>query len=343
MERIVALSDLHLGEDESTLREEKVVNNLRDELQKMGQIDQLVLLGDVLDLSMASFSQAVEIAKEFFSKIGGLDEIKEIIFVPGNHDHHLWVQHIEHQAIVTKIQEGELPEKPDYIKEFKGKESFLSGLLPLKAKEKLTVKYPNHTAQVKDSNYFFHHGHHLSTEGTLLMTLKEALEKRASLNDFELYNSPIHELIQYSLEQSDSMRKRMEFAWEQGGALSAILTVVDEMTDKKGLGGRIIHWGYWLSIIAGEMKSNAMRGSGIDERIVKDMERYLKLSGADTSDWFVYGHTHLPEGKRRKDGFSIVNAGSWLESSDRTYNTYIVIDDEVVVRRLGDTNPCWSK
>lgn len=342
MERIVSLSDLHLGEDECTLADEKVIDDFRDELQKMGQIDQLVLLGDVLDLSMASFSQAVETAKEFFGKVGELDGIKEIIFVPGNHDHHLWVQHIEDQAMVKRIQEGKLPEKPDYIKEFRGNESFLSGLLPPKAKEKLVVKYPNHTAQVKGSNYFFHHGHHLSPEGTLLMTVKEALEKNASLNDFELHNSPIHELIQYSLEQSDSMREKMEFAWEQGGALSAILTVVDEMTDKRGWGGKIVHLGYWLSIIAGEMKPHAMRGSDIDDRIIKDMERYLKLSRVDACNWFVYGHTHLPGGKRREDSFSVVNTGSWLKSSDRTYNTYVIIDDEVVVRKLGDTNPYWK-
>lgn len=337
MERIVALSDLHLGEEECTLREE-TVGDLKDELEEIGEIDQLVLLGDVLDLSMASFSAAVEMAKRFFEEIGELDRIKEIVFVPGNHDHHLWVQHIEHQGVIAKIQEGRLPEKPDYIKEFRGKESFLSGLLPEKAKEKLTVKYPNHTAQVKDKDYFFHHGHHLSTEGTLLMTLKEALKEGASLNDFELHNSPIHELIQYSLERSESMRKRMEDAWTSGGALSAILSVVDEMTDGKKWTGWIVRYLYKRSL---KKRPNAPRGSEIDKRVIGDMERYLRLSGTLTSHWFVYGHTHIPEGRKREESFSIVNTGSWFKDPDRTHNTYVVIDDEVVIRRLGDVAPFW--
>ena len=338
MEKVIAISDIHLGEEECTLKE-GVLDSFRDELKGIGQIDQLVLLGDVLDLSMASFAKACAMAKEFFAKIGELEGIKEIIFIPGNHDHHLWVQHIEHYGMITQIQEGRLPEEPDYIKEFKGKGSFLAGLLPDEAKEKLTVKYPNHLAQVKGKNYFFHHGHHLSKEGTLLMTLKEALEEEISLNEFELHNSSIHELIQYSLEQSDSMREKMEYAWTKGGALSAILSVVDEMTDGKGWTGRMARLAYQLSLM---WKSNAMRGSKIDDRIIGDMERYLKLSKASNYDWFVFGHTHIPEGRRREGSFSMVNTGSWFESQERIHNTYVVIDDKVVIRRLGDTTPCWE-
>ncbi|MBU1599468.1 hypothetical protein KKG61_05115, partial [bacterium] len=66
MERVIAISDLHLGEEESTLKE-GVLDNFRDELKGIGQIDQLVLLGDVLDLSMASFAKACAMAKEFFA------------------------------------------------------------------------------------------------------------------------------------------------------------------------------------------------------------------------------------------------------------------------------------
>jgi UDP-2,3-diacylglucosamine pyrophosphatase LpxH len=170
------------------------------------------------------------------------------------------------------------------------------------------------------------------------MALREALKERASLNDFELHNSPIHELIQYSLERSESMRKRMEEAWTSGGALSAILSGVDEMTDRKGVIGWIVRRLYKGSL---KKKPNAMRGAEIDERIIGDMEKCLRLSGAPTSDWFVYGHTHVPEGRKREGGFSIVNTGSWFEDADTIHNTYVVIDDEVVIRRLGEATPCW--
>ena len=160
------------------------------------------------------------------------------------------------------------------------------------------------------------------------MALREPLKERASLNDFELHNSPIHELIQYSLERLESLRKRMEEAWTSGGALSAILSGVDEMTDGKGVIGWIVRRLYKGSL---KKKPNAMRGAEIDERIIGDMEKYLRLSGAPTSDWFVYGHTHVPEGRKREGGFSIVNAGSWFKDPDTIHNTYVVIDDEVVI------------
>lgn len=106
------------------------------------------------------------------------------------------------------------------------------------------------------------------------MALREALKERASLNDFELHSSPIHELIQYSFERSESMRKRMEEAWTSGGALSAILSGVDEMTDGKGVIGWIVRRLYKGSL---KKKPNAMRGAEIDERIIGDMEKYLRL------------------------------------------------------------------
>jgi len=170
------------------------------------------------------------------------------------------------------------------------------------------------------------------------MTLKEALMERASLNDFELYNSPIHELIQYSLERSESMRKRMEKAWDKGGVLAALLSVVDETTDRRGPLGWIVRCIYRWSL---RKKINAPRGPKIDERIIGHMESYLTLSEASNPHWFVYGHTHVPEGRRREDSFSIVNTGSWFKDPDRIHNTYVVIDDEVVIRKLGDSAPCW--
>jgi predicted phosphodiesterase len=337
MERIVALSDLHLGEGECTLDAE-TISAFTDELREIGDIDQLILLGDVLDLSMASFAETVDAAKSFLKQVGTLDEIKEIVFIPGNHDHHLWVQHIEDQGVISDIRNGRQLQKPDYIKEFRGEESFISGLLPPGAKAKLIVKYPNHSARVNNKEYFFHHGQHLSTEGTLLMTLEEALQKGVSLNEFELHNSPIHELIQYSLERSESMRHRMENAWSKGGSLSAILSVVDEMTDAKGW-GIIIRFIYWWSLIR---KKNKPRGSKITKRLLKDVRDYLELSEALRSHWFIFGHTHVPEGNREGD-FNIVNTGSWFRSKDLVYNTYVVIDEDVVIRKLGESDPIWPK
>ena len=118
-----------------------------------------------------------------------------------------------------------------------------------------------------------------------------------------------------------------------------ILSVVDEMTDGKKWFGWLIRRLYKRSL---KGKLNAPRGSRIDGRVLEDMERYLKLSRASAAHWFVCGHTHVPEGRKREDEFSVVNTGSWFRDSRRVHNTYVIIDDEVVIRRLGDSNPYWS-
>ncbi|HAW50306.1 TPA: hypothetical protein DCX16_05100 [bacterium] len=208
MERIVVVSDLHLGEEYSSLKDKMILNEFVNELRGLGPIDQFVLIGDILDLSMASFHEAVVDGKILFEALSNID-IKEIVYVPGNHDHHIWVLEVEYRDIVQTIKNGnDPPSSPDYIRELKGNDSFISWIFPSSMRDRLTVKYPNHKAEIKEKNYFFHHGHYLSTEGGLLCGVDEAIEKNFPLNEFELHNSPIHELIQYQLEQSPIMQKK---------------------------------------------------------------------------------------------------------------------------------------
>jgi predicted MPP superfamily phosphohydrolase len=51
--RIVVLSDIHLGDSRSTLQNREVVKELIDELNQDKKIDELILLGDILDLLSA--------------------------------------------------------------------------------------------------------------------------------------------------------------------------------------------------------------------------------------------------------------------------------------------------
>ncbi|MEW6103632.1 MAG: metallophosphoesterase [bacterium] len=338
MEKVVVVSDLHLGEEGCSLRDEAIVSSFIEELKAQGEIDQFILLGDILDLSMGGFSKATEDAKPFFEAILGVD-IKEILYLPGNHDHHLWVLEAEHRDIIQKIRNGGIPESPNYIREFKGKETFISGIFPDSMKDKLIVKYPNHIAKVKEKRYFFHHGHYLSTEGTLICNIDEALKKCDSLNDFELENSPIHELIQYSLEQAPHMKEKIKEAWKGGGEQLAMFTVIDEMLDS------FKKWQYFFSplirffLIINLIKPKPIRGTKIDNKMIERIENYIKLS-EETCDCFVFGHTHIPEGKI-KNSLIIANAGSWLNEGDGASNSYIVIDDKVTIKKLGIKESIW--
>lgn len=336
MKKVVVVSDLHLGEEGSILNDRKVISSFVDELKTLGEIDEFVMLGDILDLSMASFPESVKSARVFFEELAKVD-IKEIVYVPGNHDHHLWVLEVEYASIIQKMQSANLPDMPNYIKEFRGTSSFISGICPNSLKNKLIVKYPNHKVDVMGKTGFLHHGHYLSREGSLLCKVSEAIKEGVSLNEFELQNSPIHELIQYSLEQSPVMQGKIEKAWKGGGSLAGILVVADEIMDGQGF------WGWLIRRFTKEAqkgKKHSMRGAAIDDEMVVRARNYKQLC-KDTSDWFIFGHTHIPEG--RIGEFSLVNAGSWLDEGEGPPNTYVVIDDKVVIRRLGDTNPYWLK
>ncbi len=96
MKRIVVLSDLHLGDPASALEcqpwDEPDLTWLRKGLEELGseRVDYLVLAGDVLDFSVASFERSYSVARKFFTSLQRLDQVREIIYIPGNHDKDVW-------------------------------------------------------------------------------------------------------------------------------------------------------------------------------------------------------------------------------------------------------------
>ncbi|MEW6680741.1 MAG: metallophosphoesterase, partial [bacterium] len=180
MKRIVVVSDLHLGDERGSLREKSITSSFVEEIK---DVKTIILLGDIFDLSMASLSESVKCARVFFEELKNL-ELDEIVYLPGNHDHHLLVLETEYKDIIQTMLNGGIPKLPDYIREFRGKESFISGILPDSLKDKLVVKYPNHKIKIENKTYLFHHGHYLSREGSLLAKTSEAIKKGISLNEF---------------------------------------------------------------------------------------------------------------------------------------------------------------
>ncbi len=105
MSGIAVASDLHLGDPNSYLAKPE---GIRAFVEAIGEVEQIILLGDVLDLSIASFGEAWKAAKPFFDALHNCT--KRILYVPGNHDFSLW-QYLEHDVMVTqRIRNGLSPE-----------------------------------------------------------------------------------------------------------------------------------------------------------------------------------------------------------------------------------------
>jgi hypothetical protein len=114
--RIAVLSDTHFGDDLCTLvrpgpgggppEPGKGYAALR---RAVGRVDYLVLLGDIIDFSVASYQDAYRDAKAFFTALQRDAFARELVYVPGNHDFDIW-NVVEHQVnVINQLKQGQLP------------------------------------------------------------------------------------------------------------------------------------------------------------------------------------------------------------------------------------------
>ncbi len=123
--RIAVISDLHLGAGESVLVLGKPTDDASTywtlDLDTLGalrkaamggsdqKLDALVILGDLFDLSLASFEESWQAAKVFFTALQ--DWTDRIVYVPGNHDFTMW-HYLEQDIHVTSRTQANPPRDP---------------------------------------------------------------------------------------------------------------------------------------------------------------------------------------------------------------------------------------
>ncbi len=272
----LVLSDLHLGEEDSVFMDREgnlnrnYVRKLRDYLSARldpTQIQYLILVGDALDLSLARRRQAFPAFKAFLEEMEDLFP-ETLVYLPGNHDHHLWVALQEEALIFQKIRTGR-PVEPYYyalcprleetgfripgrkLSEPFGKNTFLYHLLPEGAQEKgigLLVAYPNLYVRFAGFSLLITHGHFFEETWTLFTdVLKRSLRRmglrRLNFKKLEQINSPFIEFGWYSLGQAGELSRLIEGLWDElhaGGpgplttsVLADLMRYLDEKITKK--------------------------------------------------------------------------------------------------------------
>jgi predicted phosphodiesterase len=63
----------------------------------------LIVAGDLLDLSLASLGDALS---DLVVLLQNLDSIRTLVWVVGNHDHHVWSMHCEEKNVLARLREG---------------------------------------------------------------------------------------------------------------------------------------------------------------------------------------------------------------------------------------------
>lgn len=319
--KAIAISDVHLGEKGCLFNDRHILKDFRNSIAeegKKGKIDELIILGDLFDLSLASYRDVYEKAEEFFQEIGDIDNLEQIVFIPGNHDHHIWTLIIEEKQITSKLREGKIPEKElKRVDLTYGEESdtFLSGLIKNCKVKKLIVTYPNHLREIGEEMYFFHHGHLLDR----IFTPANIVVKANSLQELEAFNSSWTEGIFYHLVQSERLGERIKDGYYE---LTAMKKLTENFLEKFNIENNTV--------------ISRMRGYKID-KLAREIANYLE----SCIEWyregkvkiftplsFIFGHSH-----RKSDGEPLdvknqkiyaYNTGAW--HGDKNLAAYLLIN-----------------
>ncbi len=327
LRRVVVLSDSHFGHEGAMLAREETVCSLFRELDGLGMVDALVLLGDVWDLWRTGLPEASRAGEPFFRALGKWADGRHVFLVPGNHDYHLASYGEERrqrrhlgweETPARRPQAGEHPQAP------------LAGVSGWMRSDRVRIGnltlhsfYPLLSLEVAGKAVSLMHGHHLDFFTRSFWWAKTAWlahwvlgrSQGIALSDVDRLNRPFFELL------TSTARVPELLAWEYGFyRLLRFCTRLLRFQSGKGASPR--------------------RFTSVGENAAEARELFGNMLPGYLPDLFVFGHTHRAGLERIWVGpraVFLANCGCWLEGDGGNVPaTYLVIDEAVRLRRLGD-------
>ena len=326
----LVVSDLHLGARTriDLLRRAALREPL---LRAVEDADQVVLLGDVLELRHGPAGEALAAARPFFEALGEAVGDGRVVVVAGNHDHELvapWLERRrrEHPGSPLGLEERATPEQASDLA------ATMAGWI---GSGRVEMAYPGVWLR---KDVYGHHGHYLDRHTTvptyerlgaaavqrLIRTIPDPL---ASPDDYEAILAPIYALLyaaaQYLPEEAGAAHNGLSLrVWQglsggggarrsAGYALMAFgVPAAVAALNRAGLGP-----------LSPELTGPALRAASLEA--MGEVLRRLGLGAAHV----VFGHSHRAGPFARDDaadwttpeGTSLVNTGSWVY--ERTFLT----------------------
>lgn len=316
--KIVAISDTHFGDSHQLLTEPRLVDRFMEALESRGPIAEIILLGDILDLWMKTTVPALREAKYFIDSLSRLSNVKNIIYVPGNHDHQMFLDAFRLEVDV-RVMQGDLS-IPKFMPARSYGETLLSGIAYPKTKVHFSMVYPFIVRQAEGHEVVFAHGHHLdfyATSNGWARTFwlgRHIIRQRrmgATLHDIEMANIPFC------------------------GAMS-VWPWVPELVQE---GLRFYHI---INFFGRLFRSERLLESPLRDSLIREnyaeIEQLLPQLGHPRPACFVFGHTHRPGiGWLPGAPTMVANAGCWTtqEDEDVPSRTWIEVDGDVKLLQLG--------
>lgn len=320
--KIIAMSDTHFGDRTQMLDDERLVDRFMEVLADRGPVSELILLGDILDLWMKTTVPAMRQAKYFIRQLSRLTNVARVHYVPGNHDHQMFLDAFRMEVDV-RIMQGDLS-IPRFMPSRHYEDTTLTGLAHPGTKVRFPMTYPFIVRQVDGKNVVFCHGHHLDFYTASYGWAKtfwlgrhiiKRRRKKASLHDIEMANIPFC------------------------GAMS-VWPWVPELVDEGLRFYRVINF-FGQLFRSRDLLESPLRDSLIRENY-GEIEQLLPQLGYAVPACFVYGHTHRP-GLGKLPGLPTVvaNTGCWTEQpdGDTPSRTWVEIDGSVKLMKLGEAGP----
>ena len=317
--KIVALSDTHFGEPSMMLDDPRLVDRLAGELAGRGDIAELVLLGDIVDLWVRTEMPALRSARYFIDSISSLENVEKITYVPGNHDHQMFMDAFN-LDLDLRISLGDLS-TPRFMPARTYGETTLGKLADANGSGRagFSMTYPFIVRDVAGRTVVLTHGHHLdfyaSSHGwaRTFWLGRYIIKKRrqnATLHDIEMANIPFC------------------------GAMS-VAPWVPELVNEG------LKYYHIISFFGRLFRSANLRESPLRDSLIKEnydeIEKLLGQLGVPLPSCFIYGHTHRPGvGMLPGTGMTIANTGTWmLAEDDVPTGTWVEVDEDVKLYALG--------
>ncbi len=317
--RTLVVSDLHLGAAPRTdaLRRPAQLAALQEAAAKA---DRLVLLGDALELRHGPLREAVAAAEPVFAALGEALGPKEVVLVPGNHDHALIGPWLARRA------EEDAP-GPLALEQRAGPEASraTARLAAALGPAELDVAYPG--VVLRDDVYALH-GHYLDrlitiptfervAAGAMARIVGPLPPDHADPDHFEHALAPLYAWMEVVAQQGSWTASRQAASartWQlltaegprplRARALAGLFPLAVRAVNRAGLGP-----------ISPNLSALELRRAGL--RAIGEVVRLLGLRHRHV----IFGHTHragpLPEDDAAEwvapTGARLYNAGSWTD------------------------------
>lgn len=220
--KIIAISDLHLGQSGadkfgqysllSTRSAKNLVHVFADAAARFAGGDPVTLLiaGDGVDLSLSYMADALADLQALIAELKSRVQLAEIVYVIGNHDHHLWSLHSENARVLGPLRAGQLPQDGAVYRVTSESGEAFTLLQPLvdaiaaPLGTEVTIAYPSYARELSDGKLLYvTHGHLF---GGLYTELSDLLQDKLGLIRHDravaTVNQPVIELVYWLLGET---------------------------------------------------------------------------------------------------------------------------------------------